>query len=155
MVIFTFRPDDVRQTMRPSIDHIAVTPIVDRAFCSKALRRLIRFSVMAEKIFCRCSQFIIGRGLSPFGFPRRWLRSMLRLSTVTPSDRLHRSVTAVVVSDLGVHIHKSLKVKELVNYVVEKANRILGTIRRANTDKSMKNIRNVCIHLGWLATSRL
>ena len=127
MIIFTFRPDDVRQTMRPSIDHTAVTPVVDRAFCSKALLRLVRFPVMAEKI----------------GFPRRWLRSMLRLSTVTPSDRLHRSVTAVVVSDLGVHIHKLLKVKELVNYVVEKSNRILGTIRVANTDKSMKNIRNV------------
>ena len=119
MVIFTFRPDDVRQTMRPSIDQTAASPVVDRAFCSKALRRLVRFSVMAENIFCRCSQFvnltIIGRGLSPFGFPRRWLRSMLRLSTVTPSDRLHRSVTAVVVLDLGVRIHKSLKVKELVN----------------------------------------
>ena len=40
--------------------------------------------------------------------------------------------------DPGVHIHKSLKVKEQVNYVIKKANRILGTIRRAYTDKSMK-----------------
>ena len=45
--------------------------------------------------------------------------------------------------DLGVHIHKSLKVKEQVNYVVKKANRILGTIRRTYTDKSMKNIKNL------------
>ena len=43
--------------------------------------------------------------------------------------------------DLGVRIHKSLKVKEQVNYVVKKANRILGTIRRTYTDKSMKNIK--------------
>ena len=33
--------------------------------------------------------------------------------------------------DPGVHIHKSLKVKEQVNYVIKKANRILGTIVRA------------------------
>ena len=45
--------------------------------------------------------------------------------------------------DLGVHIHKSLKVKEQLNYVVKKANRILGTIRRTYTDKSMKNIKNI------------
>ena len=31
--------------------------------------------------------------------------------------------------DPGVRIHKSLKVKEQVNYIVKKANRILGTIR--------------------------
>ena len=37
--------------------------------------------------------------------------------------------------ELGVHIHKSLKVKEQINYVVKKANRILGTIRRTYTDK--------------------
>ena len=49
--------------------------------------------------------------------------------------------------DLGVHIHKSLKVKEQVNYVVKKANRILGTIRRTYTDKIMKNIKNLH-HLG-------
>ena len=45
--------------------------------------------------------------------------------------------------DLGVHIHKSLKVKEQINYVVKKANRILGTIRRTYTDKSVKNIKNL------------
>ena len=49
--------------------------------------------------------------------------------------------------DLGVHVHKSLKVKEQVNYVVKKANRLLGTIRRAYTDKNMKNIKNVYITL--------
>ena len=49
--------------------------------------------------------------------------------------------------DLGVHIHKSLKVKEQINYVVKKANRILGTIRRTYTDKSMKNIKNLYITL--------
>ena len=49
--------------------------------------------------------------------------------------------------DLGVHIHKSLIVKEQVNYVVKKANRILGTIRRTYTDKSMKNIQNLYITL--------
>ena len=49
--------------------------------------------------------------------------------------------------DLGVHIHKSLKVKEPVTYLVKKANRILGTIRRTYTDKSMKNIKNL-YHLG-------
>ena len=43
--------------------------------------------------------------------------------------------------DVGVHIHKSLKVKEQV-YVVKKANRILGTIRRTFTNKSIKNIKN-------------
>ena len=51
--------------------------------------------------------------------------------------------------DLGVHIHKSLKVKEQVNYVVRKTNRILGTIRRTYTDKSMKNIKNLYITLAW------
>ena len=50
-------------------------------------------------------------------------------------------------ADLRVHIHKSLKVMEQVNYVVKKANRILGTIRRAYTDKSMKNIKNLYIIL--------
>ena len=49
--------------------------------------------------------------------------------------------------DLGVHIHKSLKVKEQINYVVKKANRILGTIRRTYTDKSVKNIKNLYITL--------
>ena len=49
--------------------------------------------------------------------------------------------------DLGVHIHKSLKVKEQINYVVKKANRILGTIRRTYTDKSMKIIKNLYITL--------
>ena len=49
--------------------------------------------------------------------------------------------------DLGVHIHKSLKEKEQVNYVVEKVDRILGTIHRAYTDKSMKNIKNLYITL--------
>ena len=49
--------------------------------------------------------------------------------------------------DLGVHIHKSLKVKEQVNYVVKKANKILRTIRRTYTDKSMKNIKNLYITL--------
>ena len=49
--------------------------------------------------------------------------------------------------DLGVHIHKSLKVKEQINYVVKKANRILGTIRRTYTDKSMKNIKHLYITL--------
>ena len=39
--------------------------------------------------------------------------------------------------DLGVHIHKSLKVKEQINYVVKKANKILGTIRRTYTYKSI------------------
>ena len=39
--------------------------------------------------------------------------------------------------ELGVHIHKSLKVKEQINYVVKKANKILGTIRRTYTDKSI------------------
>ena len=42
---------------------------------------------------------------------------------------------------LGVHIHKSLKVKEQVNYVVKKATIILDTIRRTYTDKSMTNIK--------------
>ena len=42
--------------------------------------------------------------------------------------------------DPGVHIHKSLKVKEQVNYIVQKASRLLGTIRRTYTDKSIKNI---------------
>ena len=50
--------------------------------------------------------------------------------------------------DLGVHIHKSLKVKEQINYVVKKANRILGTIRRTYTDKSVKNIKKLIHHLG-------
>ena len=49
--------------------------------------------------------------------------------------------------DLGVHIHKSLKVKEQINYVVKKANRILGIIRRTYTDKSVKNIKNLYITL--------
>ena len=49
--------------------------------------------------------------------------------------------------DLGVHIHKSLKVEEQVKYIVQKANRILGTIRRAYTDKSIKNIKNLYITL--------
>ena len=43
--------------------------------------------------------------------------------------------------------HTSLKVKEQVNYVVKKANRILGIIRRTYTDKSMKNIKNLYITL--------
>ena len=60
-------------------------------------------------------------------------------------DKLIESIN--MEKDLGVHIHKSLKVKEQVNYVVKKANRILGTIRRAYTNKSMKNIKNVCITL--------
>ena len=37
---------------------------------------------------------------------------------------------------LEVHIHKSLKVKEQVNYIVMKANRILGKICRTYTDKA-------------------
>ena len=41
--------------------------------------------------------------------------------------------------DLGVHIHKSLKVKVQVNCVVKKANKILGSICRAYTDKT-KNL---------------
>ena len=49
--------------------------------------------------------------------------------------------------DLGVQLHKSLKLKEQVNYVVKKANRIRGTIRRTYTDKSMKNIKNLYITL--------
>ena len=44
--------------------------------------------------------------------------------------------------DIGVHIHKSLKVKEQQNYVVKKANKILGTIRRNYIDNIMKNIKN-------------
>ena len=36
-------------------------------------------------------------------------------------------------TDLGVDIHKSLKVKKQVNYVVKKAIRILGTFLRAYT----------------------
>ena len=50
--------------------------------------------------------------------------------------------------DLGVHIHKSLKVKEQVNYVVKKVNRILGTILRTYTDKSMKKHPKLIHHLG-------
>ena len=46
---------------------------------------------------------------------------------------------------LGVHIHKSLKAKEQVNYVVEQAYRILQTIRGSYRDKSMTNLY---IHLG-------
>ena len=49
--------------------------------------------------------------------------------------------------DLGVHIHKSLKVKEQIKYVVKKANKILGTIRRTYTDKSIKDIKNLYITL--------
>ena len=49
--------------------------------------------------------------------------------------------------DLGVHIHKSLKVKEQVNYVVKKANRILGTIRKTYTDKHEKH-QKLIHHLG-------
>ena len=45
------------------------------------------------------------------------------------------------------HIHKSLKVEEQVKYIVQKANRILGTIRRAYTDKTIKNIKNLYITL--------
>ena len=53
-------------------------------------------------------------------------------------DKLIESIN--MEKDLGVHIHKSLKGEKQVNYVVNKANRILGTIRRAYIDKSMKNI---------------
>ena len=53
-------------------------------------------------------------------------------------DELIESID--VEKDPGVHIHKSLKVKEQVNYLVKKAHRILGTTRRTYTDKSMKNI---------------
>ena len=49
--------------------------------------------------------------------------------------------------DLGVHIHKSLKVKEQINYVVKKANIILGTIRRTYTDKSIIH-QKLIHHLG-------
>ena len=49
--------------------------------------------------------------------------------------------------DPGVDIHKSLKVKKQVNYVVKKAVRILGTIRRAYTDTSMRNIKHLYITL--------
>ena len=56
-----------------------------------------------------------------------------------------RTSSIAMEKDLGVHIHKSLKVKEQVNYVVKNANRILGTIRRTYTDKSMKNIKNLYI----------
>ena len=42
--------------------------------------------------------------------------------------------------DLVVHIHKLLKVKEQVNYVIKKANRMLGTIRRTYTYKNIKNL---------------
>ena len=48
-------------------------------------------------------------------------------------------------TDLGVHIHKSLKVKEQINYVVKKANKILGTIRKTYTDKSIKDIKNLYV----------
>ena len=51
--------------------------------------------------------------------------------------------------DLGVHKNKSLKLKVQVNYIVKKANRILGTIRRTYTDKSMKNIKNVYLVSLW------
>ena len=47
--------------------------------------------------------------------------------------------------DPGVHIHKSLKVEEQVNNIVKKANRILRTICRAYTDKSMKNIKKLIL----------
>ena len=54
--------------------------------------------------------------------------------------------------DLGVHIHKSLKVKEQVNYVVKKVNIILGTIRRTYTDKSMIKQQKLIHHHRKLPT---
>ena len=95
--------------MRPSEVHAAWTPAVDRASVSTALRRFVRFSV--TKFFvpfnflfaANTSRFsyrtyftINGRGLSPWGLPTRWLRSMSFRSSVTPSDFLQSSITAVV-----------------------------------------------------------
>ena len=48
--------------------------------------------------------------------------------------------TSTMEKDLGIQVHKSLKVAEHVNFVVKKANGLLGCIRRTYTDKSLTNI---------------
>jgi hypothetical protein len=55
--------------------------------------------------------------------------------------------TTDVEKDLGVHIHKSLKAGHHVNFIVNKANRQLGCIRRTYSDKSLSNIKQLYISL--------
>jgi hypothetical protein len=51
-----------------------------------------------------------------------------------------RIETTTLEKDLGVQMHPSLSVSEHVAYIVKKANRTLGSIRRTYTDKSKINI---------------
>ena len=77
----------------------------------------------------------------------KWSRDWQLLFNFTKCKCLHiaynrdeRIESIDMEKGLGVHMHKSLKVKDQVNYVVMTANRILRTIPWAYTDKSMNNI---------------